>query len=72
MFWEGLCLDRGVGPSNLGVHLEVNHRGSGIGGGGMLPSSMGRSASAMVKWGPKLLVPVLGPSGGPLSELMLQ
>ena len=27
MFWEGLCLDRGVGPSNLGVHLEVNHRG---------------------------------------------
>ena len=26
VFWEGLCLDGRVCPSNLGVHLEVDHR----------------------------------------------
>ena len=26
MLWEGLCLDGGVGPTNFGVHLEVDHR----------------------------------------------
>ena len=41
---------------------------AGIGGGGALPSSVGRSASAMVKCGPKLLVPVLGPGGGVLRQ----
>ena len=43
---------------------------AGISGGGALPSSVGRSASAVVKCGPKLLVPILGPGGGPSSELM--
>ena len=37
---------------------------AGIGGGGALPSSVGRSDSTMVKCGPKLLVPILGPGGG--------
>ena len=31
---EGLSLDGGVGSTNLGVHLEVNHRGWYQGGGG--------------------------------------
>ena len=26
VFWQGLCLNGGVGPSNLGVHLEIDHR----------------------------------------------
>ena len=34
MLLEGLSLDGGVGSTNLGVHLEVNHRGWYQGGGG--------------------------------------
>ena len=26
VLWESLCLDGRVGPTNLGVHLEVDHR----------------------------------------------
>ena len=67
MLLKGLSLDGGVGSTNLGVHLEVNHCGWYQGGG--LPSSMGRRVCAKVKLGPKLLG---GPRGGPSSELMLQ
>ena len=26
VFWESLCLDGGAGPTNLRVHLEIDHR----------------------------------------------
>ena len=71
VFWESLCLDGGVGPSNLRVHLEIDHR-CRYRWWGAPPSSAGRSASAGMKCGPKLLVPALGPGGGPSSELMFR
>lgn len=43
----------------------------GIGGRGVLPSSVGRISCTEMKCGPKSLVPGLGPGGGPWLKLML-